>query len=72
MEFSYIAFCQVLSDGVTTVFYAFFEGGGYAFTTDPGFATLAGPACQTENLVGIHVTRLAKLAQFVPESRRTR
>src|SRR5262249_21855893 len=58
-NYGYIAFCQVLTDGVTTVFYAFFEGGGYALTTNPGFTTFAGPACQTGNLAGIHVTRLA-------------
>jgi hypothetical protein len=57
-NYGYIAFCQVVSDGVTSVFYAFFEGGGYAFTTNPGFLTLAGPACQTGNVAGIHVTRL--------------
>jgi hypothetical protein len=57
-NFGRIAYCTTYYDGLTTWYYAFFPDGGYAYTNNPGFTTLAGSACQTGNLAGIHVTRL--------------
>jgi hypothetical protein len=57
-NFGYIANCATYVDGSNTFLFAYFEGGGYAYTNNPGFAILAAPACQTGNLAGIFVTRL--------------
>jgi hypothetical protein len=57
-NFGYIANCATYVDGSNTFFFAYFQGGGYAYTNNPGFAILAALACQTGNLAGIFVTRL--------------
>jgi len=57
-NFGHIAYCTTYNDGTTTLHYAFFDAGGYAFTNNPGFITLAASACQTGNLAGLFVTRL--------------
>jgi hypothetical protein len=57
-NFGYIAHCATYSDGSNTFQFAYFQGGGYAYTNNPGFALLAAPACQTGNLAGIFVTSL--------------
>jgi hypothetical protein len=57
-NFGHIAYCTTYYDGLTTWYYAYFPDGGYAFTNNPGFTTLAASACQTGNLAGLFVTRL--------------
>jgi hypothetical protein len=53
-----VSLCLTLDDGVNTLYVAYFEGGGHAFTNNPGFPVLAAPACQTGNLMAIHVISL--------------
>ena len=57
-NFGHIAYCTTYYDGLTTWYYAYFPDGGYAYTNNPGFTTLAASACQTGNLAGLYVTRL--------------
>ena len=37
-NFGYIANCATYVDGSNTFFFAYFQGGGYAYTNNPGFA----------------------------------
>jgi hypothetical protein len=57
-NYGHIAFCATFSDGVSTWYYAFAEGGGYGYTNNPVLVSLISPACQTGNLVAIHVISL--------------
>jgi hypothetical protein len=53
-NYGYIAYCQTFTDGVNTIYYAFFQGGGYGYTNNPTLIAFGSPACQTGNLVAVH------------------
>jgi hypothetical protein len=57
-NYDHISFCATFSDGVITWYYAFTQGGGLGYTNNPGFATSVAAACQTGNLIAVHVTSL--------------
>ena len=52
---AHIAFCATGTNGW---FFAFFQGGGYGSTNNPGLANFVAPACQTGNRLDVYVTNL--------------
>jgi hypothetical protein len=57
-NFGHIAHCETFFDGTNTWHLAFVVEGGFGFTNNPGFATLIAAACQSGNLIAVHVTNL--------------
>jgi hypothetical protein len=45
-------------DGANTWQFGFFPDGNYVVTNNPAFASLAASACQSGNLVAVHVYSL--------------
>jgi hypothetical protein len=57
-NFTYISQCVTFHEGQNTWLMAHGQGGGHAFTNNPALVSAVAPACQSGNLVAIHVVSI--------------
>jgi hypothetical protein len=55
-NFGHASSCQVSISGSTVFYLLVVQEGGYGYTNNPNLAAVVASACQTGNLVAIHVT----------------